>query len=204
MTSKTAIVILAAGASSRMGVPKQLLPWGSSTLIGHVIKISSSLNTEVHVILGANAHVIQSELPMAENINIYLNPEWKGGIGNSIAFAVKTLKKHHLDGILFLLGDQPFVTKDYLEKMRNHFDKNTTSIIASEFNGSLGVPALFPSEYFDELSTLNGDVGAKKIVLKYSDKLIKLAANDYVTDIDTISDYKTAHDLHFGKRSQKS
>src|SRR5690606_14241954 len=136
MSSKTAIVILAAGASSRMGIPKQLLPWGSSTLIGHVIKISTSLNTEVHVILGANAHVIQPELPMAENINFYLNPEWDDGIGNSIAFAVKTLKKHHLDGILFSLGDQPFVTKDYLEKMRDHFDKNTTSIIASEFNGN--------------------------------------------------------------------
>lgn len=186
-----------------MGVPKQLLPWGHGTLIEHVIKISSSLNTEVHLILGAYGKEIQPKIPETENLHCHINSQWKQGIGSSIAFAVKSLKKRSFDGILFLLADQPFVTSAYLETMRTCFDKNTTSIVCSEFGGNLGVPALFPSACFDELSALNADAGAKKIIRKQSDKLIRLKADDYITDIDTLKDYQIAHDLQFGKGSSK-
>lgn len=198
MTPKVAVVILAAGASTRMGVPKQLLPWGNSSLLSYVIHTASALNEEVHVILGAHSEVIKPEIPKIKKVYAHTNPEWEEGIGNSIAFAIRSLEDLKLDGILFLLADQPFVTRAYLEEIQGHFTENTTSIVVSEFKRNLGVPVLFPSVYFNELSTLNADVGAKQIIKKHSDKIIKLDANQYVRDIDTLIDYQNAHDIQFG------
>jgi len=199
MTPNVAVVILAAGASSRMGVPKQLIPWGHTSLLNHVIHTASTLDVEVHVILGARNTMINPELPKIKNVHSHINQYWEKGIGNSIAFAVSTLADLKLDGILFLLGDQPFVTKAYLEEMIEEFKLNTTAIIVSKFKGNFGVPALFASEYFSELLALNGDIGAKHIIKKHTDKLITMVADQYIRDIDTLIDYKDAHDIQFGK-----
>lgn len=202
MTPKLAVVILAAGASTRMGVPKQLLPWGDSNLISHVIHIATCLKQEVHVILGAHAQLIKAELPEIKNLYTHINPNWKEGIGDTIAYAANTLREEGFDGMLFLLADQPFVPKIFIKQIQERFIENTTSIIVSEFNENLGVPVLFPSEYFKELAALSGDVGAKRIIKKYLNKAIRLNAEPYVRDIDTLSDYQNAYDNNFKDTSR--
>ncbi|WP_417363121.1 nucleotidyltransferase family protein [Galbibacter sp.] len=198
MIPKVAVVILAAGASTRMGVPKQLLPWGNKSLLNHVIHTASTMDLQIHVVLGANSRMIQEALPSGDHIHVHTNPYWDTGLGSSIAFAVKNLEHDKLDGILFLLADQPFISSTYLEEMRAHFKENTSSIIVSKFNGNLGVPAIFSSEYFNELETLNADVGAKQIIKMHVDKVLKLDADRYVRDIDTLEDYRDAHKAEFG------
>src|SRR5690606_19529437 len=136
MTPKVAVVILAAGASTRMGVPKQLLPWGSRTLLNHVVHTATALDLDIHVVLGAHAKVIQQALPNADHIHWHLNPNWEHGLGSSIAFAVNSLEDLKLDAILFLLADQPFVTTAYLQEIRERFLETKTSIIVSKFNGN--------------------------------------------------------------------
>src|SRR5690606_4228427 len=198
MKPKVAIVILAAGASSRMGVPKQLMPWGNDSLLNHVISTASTLDLQLHIILGAHGETIRKEIPKINNVHPHINPQWKEGIGSSIAFAISTLKNLKLDGVLFLLGDQFFVSTDYLKEIITHFEKDTSEIIVSEFHGNLGVPALFSSEYFNELSTLHADTGAKLIMKKDQTKVLKLNAEQHVRYIDTLEDYQKAHQVMFG------
>src|SRR5690606_20896345 len=100
MTTNVAIVILTAGASRRMRVPKQLIPWGNMSLLNHVIHTASALDVEVHVILGARNKMIKPELPKVKNVHSHINQYGEKGIGNSIAFAVSTLADLKLDGIL--------------------------------------------------------------------------------------------------------
>lgn len=201
MILNVAVVILAAGASTRMGVPKQLLPWGNESLLNHVIHTAAILSQEVHVILGANSKMIQAALPSDGHIHCHTNPNWESGLGSSIAFALHTLKDFKLDGILFLLGDQPFVNGAYLQEMYTTFKANPTSIIVSKFSGKLGVPAIFSSAFFNELSTLNADVGAKQIIKRHTEKVRALEADQYVRDLDTLEDYRDAHNAEFGHTS---
>lgn len=198
MSPNIAIVILAAGASSRMGVPKQLLPWGNNSLLNHVIHTACTLDHQVHVVLGAHGARIKKEIPEIVNLHAHINPKWKEGIGNSIAFAMTKLMDVNLDGVLFLLGDQPFVSASYLMELLSCFKGNSTGIIVSEFYGNLGVPAVFSSAYFKELSTLSTDVGAKSIIKTHPKKVLKLNAEAYVRDIDTLADYRKAHQIMFG------
>ncbi|WP_335964902.1 nucleotidyltransferase family protein [Galbibacter sp. PAP.153] len=196
MKPKIAIIILAAGASNRMGVPKQLLPWGDRTLLEHSICIATPIFEDVFVVLGANAELIEQQTTL--NVPILKHVNWKNGLGSSIAFAVKELKHHHFDGILFVLGDQPFVTGRYLKTLQHTFQQESQSIIASQFRKKLGVPAIFPQKYFNLLEELNADEGAKQIIKENEDNVIAIPAGDFVMDIDTKQDYKKAHKLFFG------
>ncbi|MCX2679943.1 nucleotidyltransferase family protein [Galbibacter sp. EGI 63066] len=188
---KTAIVILAAGASTRMGQPKQLLKWGDTTLLGHsVFLVRNTVAEALFVVLGANAKQISKTLD--ENVEVLLHKDWEKGLGTSIAFAVSELEKKNFDGLLFILADQPFVTSAYLNQLIKSFHNDGKGIVASKFNGRMGVPAIFSSTYFEMLKKLNSDVGAKHIIQSHQNDLKTFKADDLITDLDTMEDYERA------------
>jgi molybdenum cofactor cytidylyltransferase len=192
MQPKIAILILAAGNSSRMADVKQLLPWNDTFLLNHTINNAAQLNhSKTHVVLGANCEQIKSAINRA-NIEIIYNKEWKKGLGSSIAFGVKHIKsKKQFDCVLTILADQPLIDTDYLSELVNLFEIKKNQIIASSYgNKKVGVPALFDGIYFDELSTLNEDKGAKQILKKHNTFVKTLNAENLITDIDTIEDYE--------------
>ena len=117
-----AILLLAAGGSSRMGQAKQLLPWGDTTLIEHQIRTLIKTGNPVNVVLGFDSDLI---IPVIEKyqINIFINSNWESGMGNSLSFGIgETERKFpEAEGVLIALLDQPLITSSYYEKMLGSF-----------------------------------------------------------------------------------
>ncbi|MDG1810398.1 MAG: nucleotidyltransferase family protein [Polaribacter sp.] len=186
------LLLVAAGASSRMGEPKQLLPWNNQTLIEHQLNNLLKTNTTTSVVLGANAEKISSVIDSLP-ISIFTNPKWQNGMGNSISFGIQQLleKDANIDGILISLIDQPLLTTEYFNKIIESFQINKKQIIVSQSeNGWLGAPVLFDKTYFDELINLKGDEGAKLIISKNKNKIHLILAETILQDIDTPEAYQ--------------
>jgi len=185
------LLLLAAGASKRMGSPKQLLEWGDETLIEYQIMTLLSTDYPLSVVLGANAEEIIrviNSLP----IEIYKNEEWEQGMGASIAFGVRQLLEidSSIDGILISLIDQPLLTKDHFKKMLDLYQKKKEQIIVSHSkDGWSGAPVLFDKKYFDELINLKGDEGAKTITSKHKNSVKLIESGEILRDLDTPKAY---------------
>ena len=201
-TTKIAILIPAAGASRRIGSPKQLLKWGDSTLIGHAIKTALELNQKkTLVVLGAYYDRIKPEIE-GFDIQLLKNEDWKNGLGSSIAMGADFLlkSKETFSGLLVLLPDQPLIVPFYLKAMIDRFKVGKKQIIASSYgDGKFGVPAIFDTSYFKELSMLNDDRGAKDLIKKHSKHVSAIDIVPLVGDIDTeevyAKMYKANHQL---------
>ncbi|MEM1260255.1 MAG: NTP transferase domain-containing protein, partial [Bacteroidota bacterium] len=117
--SKIAILILAAGRSSRMGKPKQLLSWKKTTLIGNAVAIASSLTNHFLVVLGANALKIKPYVPEGKAT---LNEKWQEGMGSSLSHGVTALaSKYEPRAILVMVADQPLLELEHYKGLiRSH------------------------------------------------------------------------------------
>jgi len=191
-----AALILAAGGSKRMGTPKQLLPWGGSTLLGHAVERASQLPCEtVAVVLGANSEEIKEAI-IDDTALIFEHTQWEDGLGTSIAWGIAQLLKSapEMDGVLILLADQPLVTTGYLKSIIHEFKAGKQQIIATSYDEQKqGVPALFDAIYFNELTALKGDKGAKEILQKHIAQLQLFSAEGQLSDIDTLEDYRALY-----------
>ncbi|ALJ03793.1 hypothetical protein APS56_00890 [Pseudalgibacter alginicilyticus] len=197
-----ATVILAAGASKRMGVPKQLLKWGDSTLLEHAIVQALQLNTiEVIVVLGANFNRIKPQIEHYP-ITILNNKNWEVGLGKSIAFAVEYLikSKRSIEGVLITLADQPFIESSFLNLLIDGFLPNKSQIIATLYeDAKQGVPVLFCKKYFNELSYLNDDIGAKVLLEKHGVEVKVFKPKIENIDMDFKIDYNYFYNKNFKK-----
>lgn len=187
----TGLIILAAGGSSRLGFPKQTLLYKGKTLIEIAIEagIGSKCST-VNVVLGANAAGIQNTIQHYP-IHIIDNPDWKEGMASSIRLAVKTLQTQpEIDSLIIMLCDQPFVTRATIDNLLYKQQETGKKIIASAYNGTNGVPILFSRSFFDELVSLKGREGAKKILVNHTNNMASVHFKKGGIDIDTIADYE--------------
>lgn len=191
--TKIAILILAAGGSSRMGSPKQLLKWKGSNLINHTISKAIKLKAKyIFVVLGANVDLIKPEIEH-EEVRIVINHDWENGLGSSISESMNFIFKSKLDidGLLILLADQPLIEYDHYLKLINSFFPGKKSIVATKYkDNNLGVPALFDKFYFNELRNLNSDFGAKQVISKYAKIVISNENEKSRFDIDTPQQYQ--------------
>ncbi len=186
------MLLLAAGNSSRMGFPKQLLKWKNTNILQHAINTVNEIITgDKILVLGANFEKIKSNINTSET-NVLYNENWKKGLGNSIAFGVNFLKKNfpNTESVLILLADQPLIDVNYLKLILKSHNQNSNKITCTTYdNGKFGVPAIFNKIYFEELEQLNNDTGAKVLLKKYSSEVIALDGIKIVRDIDTIEEY---------------
>ncbi len=185
------LLLLAAGASRRMGEPKQLLSWGNNSIIGHQIQTLLATNKSVSVVLGAHSKEIILAIEKFP-ISIFINEHWENGMGSSISVGVQQLlaKDPTIDGILISLIDQPLITTDHFKKILSLFQANKKQIIVSNSkNGWSGAPVLFDKIYFNELLKLQGDEGAKVVTGKYNDFVKLIDAGNKLIDIDTPDAY---------------
>ena len=188
-------MVLAAGASTRMGEPKQLLSWKSTTLLNHCL--NEVMQANIHqtvVVLGAYHEKIQPTINQS-NIQCLINKNWKEGMGNSIALAVHQLKNKDIDGLLVVLTDQPFVNTNYLNTLIKEFTPNKEQIIATNYDDNVGVPAIFDRQYFGTLSLLKEKQGAKKMIHQYTQNVIKITPNFNHQDINTPEVYRKLYRL---------
>lgn len=189
----TGIVILAAGESSRMGEPKQLLAYQGTNLLQHTIDTALSLDaTPVVVVLGAHAAKIRANLDESRLL-IAINPDWHEGMGGSLRTGLQTLLDTHQDvsTVIFLLCDQPLLSASTLNHLIATHERTGFDIVASEYDGALGVPALFARSMFAELLALRGETGARQIIRAHRDQAVGVAFPDGAIDIDTPADYRS-------------
>jgi molybdenum cofactor cytidylyltransferase len=191
--SNIAILIPAAGASRRLGSPKQLLKWAGSTLLSHAIETAEELDQkEIVVVLGAYYDQIIPEIDNSV-IQILKNEDWKNGLGSSIAVGVEYLHNCNddYDAVLIILPDQPLIDQLYLKTMIEKFRVGENQIIASAYgDGKHGVPALFDKIYFEKLRELTDDRGAKKLIKQSAKFVTSIGITTVISDIDTKEDYE--------------
>ena len=198
MRDKSNIValIMAAGSSSRFGSPKQLLKWKSSNLLQHTIETANKSNAfKTFLVLGANCDLIL-EMIDANPVEVFRNQSWEKGLGNSIAFGVKSVIQQDpkTEGILIMLADQPLIDSDYLNSMIDKFKEGKNQIIATTYkNNKQGVPVIFDKAYFEELIQLNDDDGAKQVIKKHMANVFAVKHNNNCLDIDTFEDYESLY-----------
>ncbi|MES2474347.1 MAG: nucleotidyltransferase family protein [Verrucomicrobiota bacterium] len=188
----TAIIILAAGESSRMGRCKQLLEFQGVGLLDRCIATAIAIpEAQVIVVLGARAEEIRATLDPSV-VAIVENPDWQNGMGSSIRSGLLAALATHPDlaRAIFLTCDQPFLTPDILEKLIAAHDRTNCLIAASGYSATLGIPALFDHSLFPELLSLDGAGGARGIILKHRDRTTEIPFPDGAIDIDTPADHQ--------------
>jgi molybdenum cofactor cytidylyltransferase len=188
MTKKLSILILAAGNSSRLGSPKQLIEFEGKTLIERITETALSISEEILIVLGGNLDMILPKLERFEdNISTIFNPHWQEGMGTSIRIGVEKLTNKS-DLILILLSDQPFISKVLLQNMLQTYASSQNPITSCVYNNTLGVPILFDKSIFPELLKLSGDKGAKSFLHLYENRISIIDFPEGVIDIDIIED----------------
>lgn len=180
------IIILAAGTSSRLGEPKQLLPINNQTLLSHVVTQALKLSSNVNVVLGAYYEECLETISHLPVKTIY-NENYLSGMGSSIACAMKQINT--TSPFLIMLCDQPLIPLSHYEKLIVSIRKNPNNITGSLYSSKTTVPAIFPNSFKSSLLTLNGEQGAKSL-LKDPQTLNISLDKKYAKDIDTKEDCK--------------
>jgi molybdenum cofactor cytidylyltransferase len=191
MESRTGIIILAAGNSSRLGQPKQLLPYKNTTLLDNIITQASLVhNSVVMVVTGSNHELILSEKQSDQTL-LYFNPDWESGMSTSIHTGITKLQEFfpEIEKCIFAVCDQPHVSSIVFENLIKAFYNEKKGIAASAYADTLGTPVLFDKKYFSRLQELKGQEGAKKIINAFLDDTAAVPFEKGNIDIDTPQDY---------------
>ncbi|MEQ8755069.1 MAG: nucleotidyltransferase family protein [Coleofasciculus sp. G1-WW12-02] len=191
-SSAVGLIILAAGASTRMGTPKQLLDYQGRSFIRHTAEVAiASVCQPIIVVLGAYAERIQPELSDLP-VQVVKNQQWREGMSASIQVGLNALLtgNPHLEAIAIALCDQPFVSSQTLNHLVEAYRSTGQPIIASEYAGTLGVPVLFNNTLFPELMALKTTEGAKKLIQNYYPQVFSIPFSKGAIDIDTPKDYE--------------
>lgn len=185
------IIILAAGGSSRFGKSKQLLKLGGKTLIRRAAENALRCQAgPVAAILGNEYEKIRSEIADLP-IEIFLNPDWKSGIASSIKLGVQKIlhERPDISAVIFTLCDQPGVDHQTLTRLTHAYRSKSVKIVASSYENTVGVPALFDASLFEDLMNLTGDTGAKSVINKHFNEVMPIQAPEAVFDVDSEADY---------------
>lgn len=182
-------LILAAGGSRRLGRPKQLLRWQGRTLLENAIdKARAVLGKRVIVVLGAHAEDIHAAIDL-DSVKTVTNPDWQAGLASSIRAGIEALPAS-AQAVLILLCDQPLIGPEHLAKLLGAWQSEPELIVASQYHLSAGVPAVFPSAYFERLRSLTGDKGAKPLLREFDPYVLKIPLAEAGLDIDTPTDFE--------------
>ena len=192
MMNNTAIMILAAGAASRIGSPKQLLNYQGKTLLRRIVDVAleSFKSQQIMVVLGASHEAVLQTIKETDVLHC-LNKDWERGMASSIRSGLTNLLNTNPDlaQCFIALCDQPHVHNHLFQEMKALSDSSSKGIVASEYAKTLGVPALFSNNYFNHLLALTGEQGAKKIILQNLNDVATIKFEQGAVDIDTKSDY---------------
>ena len=159
------IVLLAAGASTRMGTSKQLIKLGGDSLLVRAAKTARAVQPRVTVVLGANAGAHREALK-GLHVRIVENQDWRKGMGSSLKTGLKDAlaADPSMDAVLIMLCDQPMVTPEYLLQMLETAAASAKPVMASSYGGTLGVPAVFRQSAFIRLMQIGDEAGAARLI----------------------------------------
>src|SRR6266480_3348400 len=186
-----AAVILAAGNSSRLGQPKQLLPFHGQSLVQRIVDAAEEAGcSPIVVVIGSDKDNVARELERT-NAVIVENLNWNDGIGTSIRIGVQRLIDiaPNVGAIVLLVCDQPLVDSHTIEQLIALGENTKKAIVASSYAGTLGVPAVFDRSCAEELLALDDGSGAKPIIFSNHDRVSEFPFSEGQIDIDIAADY---------------
>ena len=192
MDNQYGIILLAAGASRRLGKPKQLLPYAGKTMLQHVLHtVLHERDAPVVLVLGSGASLYLRELD-EERIFLTINTEWEKGMATSIKAGLTALldKLPDIESVIIMTCDQPYISGKVLDELIEMKQKSGKPIVASSYAETLGPPVIFRSQYFPDLMQLEGDSGARKIITQHPDEVASISFPEGNIDIDTQADYE--------------
>jgi len=187
-----AAVILAAGNSSRLGQPKQLLPFHGQSLVQRIVDAAEEAGcSPIVVVIGSDKQKVVRELERT-NAVIVENLNWNDGIGTSIRIGVQRLIDiaPNVGAIVLLVCDQPLVDSHTIEQLIALAENTKKAIVASRYAGTLGVPAVFDRSCAEELLALDDGSGAKPIIFSNHERVSEFPFPKGEIDIDIAADYE--------------
>jgi molybdenum cofactor cytidylyltransferase len=183
MSARVGCAILAAGASRRLGQPKQLLLHHGQPLVRHAAQaVWQSRAAACALVVGAEGDAVRAALG-ALALEVLENADWNEGMASSIRRAVTWARDESCDALLLTLCDQPRLSAAHLDRLITEFERSGYCV-ASGYAEKNGVPALFPKAHFDELATLCGDAGASRL-LNGSASVVSVPWPEGELDVDT-------------------
>ena len=191
-TTGCGIIILAAGASTRLGSAKQLLPYRGTTLIRHILTVALESHARpVIVVLGAAHQSVAAEIGEMQDVHPVFNDAWQEGIASSIRTGITHLTTiaAECDKAILAVCDQPLIDARHLDSLISQQARGLYPIVASEYGDTLGTPALFDHGLFGQLLSLRGDVGARQIIAGHTDHIGVVPFPGGEKDIDTRHDF---------------
>lgn len=188
--NNTGIVILAAGASSRFGIPKQLIHFNGKTFLQYVIDEAKHSDPScIVVVTGAAKDEVSSSIEDS-NVKLVYNKNWEKGMASGIVAGVYAICQldNNVEKIIIAVCDQPYVNSSLFNQLDQVQQETGKLIVASAYANTIGTPVLFTRRYFGKLLGLKGDTGAKKILKEHSGDVITVDFPKGVVDIDTQED----------------
>ena len=184
-------ILLSAGLSKRFKNGNKLIyKFNRQEILIYSLKnILKSKIDEIIVVTGKDHNRIKRILPKYKKIKIIKSLKYKSGLSFSIRSGIKHLNLES-NGFFICLGDMPFFSHKYYNKMINHFNKSNKYPLVPFFNDKMRNPVLFPMSYLKKLKDLRGDVGAKKIIIQNKYNKIRFSRYKNFYDIDIIDDMK--------------
>jgi molybdenum cofactor cytidylyltransferase len=187
-----AAIILAAGASSRMGRPKPLLPFQGEPMLRRIARTATDAGcAPVLAVLGAHVAACQETLAGLPVMPI-LHENWSAGLGSSLraGLAAALAVAPDAPGVFALLCDQPLIDADLLNVMAETLHRTARPVVACGYCETVGAPALFRRDFLPRLADVTGDAGARSILKKHADAVAVVPFPPAATDVDTPNDYR--------------
>jgi molybdenum cofactor cytidylyltransferase len=188
-------VVLAAGGSSRMGQPKQLLPFGRGTLVQAAVRpfLAAPSVERVIVVVGHRADAVVRQVALDERVTIVENRQWREGMASSIRAAMRWVPPR-TEAILLGLGDQPRVPMAVIERLCAGFRaaRPPAQVLIPAFHGRRGHPVLFAGALRKALLGLDGDQGARGLIrsLGAGVQEVPVQSDGILLDCDTPEEYQ--------------
>jgi len=189
MSESVAGIILAAGASQRMGQPKPLLLWRGEPFICHVARTALDAGlAPVVIVTGARAEEVRAALADLP-VEIVYNPNWAEGQSTSVRTGLQALPPE-TDAAIFLLADQPRIPVELVRALVARHAQTQPPIVAPMIEGKRGNPVLFDRSTFPDLMSLQGDAGGRLIFSRYPAAYVPWHDPSLLLDVDTLEDYE--------------
>ncbi len=184
-----ALLLLAAGASTRMGQPKQLLPYRGRTLLRHAAETAVATGCAPLVLVTGALHESLAAEVADLPLQVVHNPDWQAGMASSIQTGLTAATAAQPRAYLVMLTDQPLVTAELLQQLIVQQQHSRAAVVATAYGDALGVPAVFDQSLLPALNGLRGAQGANRLIAGLGAAVGRIAFSEGLLDVDTPEQY---------------